>query len=67
MSNSRPNFWQMCFSVLAALFGVQSEQARARDFTHGNPLPYIAIGIVFLILFVLSIALVVRVILTLAG
>ncbi|MCC5880515.1 MAG: DUF2970 domain-containing protein [Idiomarina sp.] len=67
MSESRPTFLQMCFSVLAAMFGVQTEKARARDFSHSNPLPYIAIGIIFLALFVLSILLLVRLVLSLAG
>lgn len=63
----KPTFLQICWSVLAALFGVQSEQARARDFTQGNPWPYIAIGIVFIILFVLLIGLAVSLMLRIAG
>lgn len=63
---SRPTFWQMCFSILAGMFGVQSEKARARDFNQGNPLAYIAIGVVFLSLFILIIALLVRLALSIA-
>ncbi|MBA3987896.1 DUF2970 domain-containing protein [Aliidiomarina maris] len=65
--SSRPTFWQICFSVLAALFGVQSEKARARDFTQGNPIPYIVIGIIFIVLFVVLIALAVRLMLFIAA
>ena len=65
--HSPPTFWQMCISVLAAMFGVQSEKSRARDFTQGNPLPYIVIGVVFIVLFVLSIALLVRLVLAIAS
>jgi len=64
---NKPSFWQICFSVLAAMFGVQSEKSRARDFTQGNPWPYIAIGIGFIIIFVISISLVVRLMMHLAS
>lgn len=66
-SLQQPTFLQICWSVLAALFGVQSEEARARDFTQGNPWPYIAIGIVFIILFVLIIGLAVSFMLRIAS
>ncbi|WP_417350116.1 DUF2970 domain-containing protein [Ferrimonas sp.] len=41
-------------SVLAALFGVQSEANRQRDFSHASPLPFILTGIVLVGLFVLG-------------
>lgn len=44
------------FSVLAALFGVQTEANRKRDFSSGNPLVYIIVFLVLLVLFVLTIA-----------
>ena len=65
--SSKPSFWQICLSVLAAMFGVQSEKSRARDFTQGNPWPYIAIGVVFIIGFVIAVSLVVRLMLHIAG
>lgn len=64
---NKPSFWQICVSILAAMFGVQSEKSRARDFTQGNPWPYIAIGIAFIVVFVIAISLVVRLMLHLAG
>lgn len=64
---SKPTFWQVCFSVLAAMFGVQSEKARARDFTQGNPLAYIAIGITFIVIFILLITTLVHLALHFAG
>ena len=64
---SKPTFWQVCFSVLAAMFGVQSEKARARDFTQGNPLAYIAIGITFIVIFILLITTLVHLALYFAG
>lgn len=64
---NKPTFWQVCFSVLAAMFGVQSEQARARDFTEGNPWAYIAIGVTFIVIFVLFITTLVHLTLRVAG
>lgn len=55
----KPQFWDIVVSVLAALFGVQSDKNRQRDFNHGNPAVYVAIGAVFVILFVLTLVLVV--------
>lgn len=63
----RPTIWQIIMSVLAAAFGVQSQQARARDFTHGNPAAYIIGGIIFTVLFVLILVAIVRLALRAAG
>ncbi|MCO6440059.1 MAG: DUF2970 domain-containing protein [Nitrococcus mobilis] len=59
--------WQVIKSAAAAGFGVQSEAARQRDFTHGRPLPFIIAGVVGTILFILTIVVIVRVVLHLAG
>lgn len=64
---NKASFLQICISVLAAMFGVQSEQSRARDFTQGNPWPYIAIGVLFIIIFVIVISLVVRLMMHIAS
>ena len=40
---------------MAAAFGVQNSKNRERDFTTGNPLVFIAAGLIFTILFVLTI------------
>ena len=53
--NSKPGFLAIMMSVVAAAFGVQSDKNRERDFTHGNPLAYIAGGLLFTVLFVLTI------------
>ncbi|MBY5981121.1 DUF2970 domain-containing protein [Ferrimonas balearica] len=45
---------RVVWSVLAAMFGVQSERNRERDFTDTSPLPYIITGVIMLVLFVLS-------------
>ena len=44
---------QLIGSALAAGFGVQSSENRKRDFSKGKPGQFIAIGIIFTLLFVL--------------
>ena len=63
----KPNIWQVMLSILAAAFGVQSQQARARDFTHGNPAAYIVGGLIFTATFVLVLVLIVKFVLRAAG
>lgn len=59
-SPTKPSFISVVLSVIAALFGVQTEQNRQRDFQHGKPALYIAIGVGFIVLFVLSLLLIVN-------
>lgn len=51
-------------SVLWALLGVQSDQNREQDFTQGNPITFIIIGLIAVVLFVLSLVLIVKLVLT---
>ncbi len=67
LKGSPPTFWHVIQSVLAAMFGVQSNKARARDSTSGKPLHYIVVGLVFTLLFVLVLWGVVRLVLSVAG
>lgn len=60
-------FWQLMKSVLGAALGVQSEETRHRDFTHGNPAVYIIAGLVFTAIFVLVLVVIVQVVLSNAG
>ncbi len=53
-NNARPGLLGVIQSVLAALFGVQSEKKRQQDFEHGRASDYILVGIIFVIMFVLS-------------
>lgn len=43
---------QLISSALAAAFGVQSSRNRKRDFSRGKPGQFIAIGLIFTVLFV---------------
>ncbi len=47
-------FLQTVASVMASFFGVQSRANRERDFTQGDPLAFIAVGIGATVLFVLT-------------
>ncbi|MCY1413924.1 hypothetical protein D3C76_393090 [compost metagenome] len=62
-----PTFWQMLHSVIAAAFGVQSNRNRTRDFTHGKPSHFIALGVLFTLLFVLVLLGVVKLVLHLVA
>lgn len=63
----KPGLWAVVVSVLAAIFGVQTEANRRRDFSSGNPIAYIVVFIIFLVLFVLGIAGIVTLVISLAS
>ena len=67
VDNKPPTLLQMMHSVLAAAFGVQSGKNRARDFTHGKPSHFILLGIVFTVVFGLTLYGVVNLVLYFAG
>ncbi|HEB28729.1 MAG TPA: DUF2970 domain-containing protein [Porticoccus sp.] len=56
----KPNFWQIVFSTLAAFFGVQSNKNRERDFKYGSIYVYIVSGLIFTIVFILTVISVVK-------
>jgi hypothetical protein len=53
--------------VLAAFFGVQSHKNRTRDFTTGNPLVFIIVGVVMTLAFIGVLLLVVSLVLAHSG
>jgi len=65
--NKPPTLLQMMQSVLAAAFGVQSGKNRARDFTHGKPSHFVILGIVFTVIFALTLFGIVKLVVHLAG
>ncbi|MEN2398116.1 DUF2970 domain-containing protein [Pseudomonas halotolerans] len=67
VDNKPPTLWQMMHSVLAAAFGVQSGKNRARDFTHGKPSHFVILGIVFTVIFALTLFGIVKLVVHLAG
>ncbi|HEY9037193.1 MAG TPA: DUF2970 domain-containing protein [Pseudomonadales bacterium] len=62
-----PNLWQIISSILAAAIGVQSSKNRERDFTQGKTKHFIVGGIIFTILFIVTIVTIVRTVLSQAG
>ncbi|MEZ5541697.1 MAG: DUF2970 domain-containing protein [Pseudomonadota bacterium] len=62
-----PSLREVLFSVLASMFGVQSNKNREKDFTHGKPSQYIIIGLLLTLVFILSVWGVVKLVMRLAG
>ncbi len=56
---TKPGLKQVIKAVAGAFIGVQSEQQRQQDFNSSGPLPYIVVGVLMTVLFVLSLLLLV--------
>ncbi|KEQ15077.1 DUF2970 domain-containing protein [Endozoicomonas numazuensis] len=54
-------------SVLASAFGVQSDKNRERDFSQGRTAHFIIAGVIGTVLFILVLALVVKLVLSQVG
>ena len=50
----KPGFLNIVQSVLASAFGVQSQQKYQQDFSQTTIVPYIVVGIIFVVLLVLG-------------
>ncbi len=61
------SFWQLLQSTAAAFIGVQSDANRERDFKHGKVSQFIAIGIIFGLVFVCTIVAVVQIVMLVTG
>lgn len=53
--SEKPGFWAVLMSTFAAAFGVQSQKNQERDFKHGSLWIFIAAGVIFTALFVLTV------------
>ena len=62
-----PSLLGVLGSVLASMFGVQSNRRREEDFTHGKPSQYVIIGLLVTVAFVLTVWGVVSLVMKLAG
>jgi hypothetical protein len=60
-------FWQLLKSTLAAFIGVQSNANRERDFRQGKISQFIMMGLLFGVVFVLTIVGVVQLVMHFAG
>ena len=63
----RPGLLNLLQSVAAAAFGVQSEKKRQQDFQHGKPGDYIALGVIFVIVFIITLVVIVNMVLNSAA
>ena len=59
--------WQILSSTLAAMFGVQKNERRVRDFSKGKPHQFIIAGLIAATAFVLILVLIVQVVMRVAG
>lgn len=62
-----PGLMDVLKSVIASMFGVQSNRNREKDFTHGKPWQYIIIGLLMTVVFMLTVWGVVKLVMWLAG
>jgi hypothetical protein len=60
MTGTKPGLRQILKAVFGAFIGVQSEQQRQQDFQTQGPLPYIIVGVIVTLCFVLGLMLIVR-------
>ncbi len=66
-SEAQLSFWQLLKSTLSAFIGVQSNANRERDFTHGKMSHFIWMGLLFGLLFVLTLIGIVQLVLHFSG
>jgi hypothetical protein len=55
-----PGLFSVIQSVLAAMFGIQSDEKREQDFANGNPVNFIVIGIVMVMIFIMTLVAIVN-------
>lgn len=63
----KPGPLQVIHSILAALFGVQSQRNRERDFKHGDARDYILVYVIAVAVLVVAMVVVVNMVLAAAG
>jgi hypothetical protein len=60
INQQKINYWQVCKAVAASMFGVQNEKNRQIDFAQKSFIPYLLVGIVFVLCYVLSLIFIVN-------
>lgn len=66
-NHASPGFLSVVLSTLAAAIGVQSGRNQARDFSHGKVGHYIAAGLIFTVIFIVSLVVIVKAVLKNSG
>ena len=61
--NKKPTLIEVIGSVLAAIFGVQKNWRRERDFQQGDPMTFILAGIIIVATLLLGIFVIVKIVL----
>ena len=64
---TRISFGQLLLSTMSAFIGVQSNANRERDFKYGKISHFILIGLLFGLVFVLTLVSVVKIVISVAG
>ena len=62
-----PSLLGVLGSVMASMFGVQSNRMREQDFTHGKPSQYVIVGLLVTVVFILTVWGVVSLVMKVAG
>lgn len=62
MDNPKSGLWDVFKSVAASVFGVQSSANRERDFQQKSFVPYVVVGVIFVIALVISLVLLVSIV-----
>ncbi|GAC34018.1 DUF2970 domain-containing protein [Paraglaciecola polaris] len=62
MDNAKSGLWDVFKSVAASVFGVQSSANRERDFQQQSFVPYVVVGIIFVVILVVSLIFIVSVV-----
>ena len=65
--NIQITFGQLLLSTLSAFIGVQSNANRERDFKYGKISHFILIGLLFGLIFILTLVSVVKIVMSVAG
>lgn len=65
-TDKKITFLQLVGTVLCAAFGVQSSKNRERDFTYGKASTFVMSGIIFSVLFIITLSTIVHLVLKLA-
>lgn len=60
----KPSFLKLMLSASAAAFGVQNRKNLEQDFAQASPMPFIAAGILFTVVFIGILVLIVKVVLS---
>ena len=58
--SDKPGFWALVATAMAAAFGVQNRKNLERDFSQSSPLPFIVAGIIFTVIFILTLVFIVK-------